>query len=51
MEQEKLEIKHWKPVKEYALSKGVIVQTVYNWIKKNKVDVKKIGSYHLVRDK
>ena len=47
---ETLDIKNWKPVKEYAKSKGVIIQTVYYWIKNGKVDVKKIGTYHLVRD-
>lgn len=42
---------NFQPVKDYALLKGITVQAVYNRIKTNKVLVKKIGTYTLVKDK
>lgn len=43
--------KNYKPVKDYAILKGITVQAVYDKIKKNKILSKKIGSYTLVCDK
>jgi len=43
--------KNFQPVKDYAIDKGITVQAVYDKIKKEKVQVKKIGSYTLVKDK
>lgn len=42
---------NYQPVKDYAISKGITVQAVYDKIKKEKILVKKIGSYTLVKDK
>ena len=36
-------------VNSYAKYKGVTIQTVYNWIKSNKVDTKKMLSALFVR--
>jgi len=36
-------------VNSYAKYKGVTIQTVYNWIKSNKVDTKKMLSAVFVR--
>lgn len=41
----------YTPVKDYAILKGITVQAVYDKIKKNKILVRKIGSYTLVKDK
>lgn len=43
--------KSYQPVKDYAVLKGITVQAVYDKIKKEKVLVKKIGTYTLVCDK
>jgi len=42
---------NFQPVKDYATRKGITVQAVYDKIKKQKILVKKIGSYTLVKDK
>ena len=39
------------PVKDFAEKHNVTVQTVYNWVKDDKVLVKKIGTYTLVAEK
>jgi predicted DNA-binding protein YlxM (UPF0122 family) len=46
-----MNIATWKPVKEYAEQKSISVQAVYQAIKRGSVEMKKIGSYTLVRDK
>lgn len=43
--------KNFQPVKDYALLKNITVQAVYDKIKKEQVQVKKIGTYTLVCDK
>jgi predicted DNA-binding protein YlxM (UPF0122 family) len=46
-----MEIKgNWKPVREYAQEKGITRQAVYIAIKQKRLDVKKIGSFTLVRE-
>ena len=42
--------KSFSPVKDYAIANNLTVQAVYDRIKANKLEVKKIGSYTLVRD-
>jgi predicted DNA-binding protein YlxM (UPF0122 family) len=42
---------NFQPVKDYAALKQITVQAVYDKIKKQKVLVKKIGTYTLVCDK
>lgn len=42
--------KSFTPVKDYALVNNITVQAVYDRIRSNKLEVKKIGSYTLVRD-
>jgi len=37
------------PVKDYAEFKGITVQAVYQAIKRGSLEVKKIGTYTLVR--
>lgn len=37
------------PVAEYASLKGITVQAVYQAIKRGKLEIKKIGTYTLVR--
>ena len=45
-----MEVKNsYMPVSEYALLKGVTVQAVYQSIKRGKLEIKKIGSFILVR--
>lgn len=48
-----MEIKteNYQPVKDYAIKRGITVQAVYDKIKNDKILVKKIGSYTLVKDK
>lgn len=41
-------VKHM-PVKDYALEKGITVQAVYQRIKRGNLEIKKIGSYTLVK--
>lgn len=38
----------YMPVKDYAESKGVKPNVVYNWLKRGKVSGKKIGNYQLI---
>lgn len=42
---------NYQPVKDYAIKKGISVQAVYDKIKNEKILVKKIGTYTLVKDK
>jgi len=42
--------KPFKPVKEFAIEKGLTVQAVYQAIKRGALESKKIGTYTLVRD-
>lgn len=42
---------NYEPVKDYARLRDISVQAVYNRIKKEKILVKKIGTYTLVADK
>jgi len=42
---------NFEPVKDYAALRNITVQAVYDRIKKNKILVKKIGTYTLVCDK
>ncbi len=42
--------KSFTPVKDYAIANNLTVQAVYDRIKSNKLEVKKIGTYTLVRD-
>jgi len=44
-------MENFQPVKDYAALKQITVQAVYDKIKKDKVKVKKIGTYTLVCDK
>lgn len=37
------------PVKDYADKKGITVQAVYQMIKRGNLEIKKIGSYTLVK--
>ena len=37
------------PVKEYADREKISVQAVYKRIKKNRLEFKKIGTFHLVK--
>lgn len=37
------------PVKDYALEKGITVQAVYQMIKRGNLQIRKIGSYTLIR--
>lgn len=46
-----MEVKNFTPVKDYAKANQITVQAVYDRIKKEKILVKKIGSYTLVCDK
>ena len=39
----------YMPVKDYADKKGVTVQAVYQMIKRNNLEIKKIGSFTLVK--
>jgi predicted DNA-binding protein YlxM (UPF0122 family) len=41
---------NFKPVKDFANEKEVTVQAVYQGIKRGKYEMKKIGSYTLVRE-
>lgn len=41
----------FEPVKDYAALRSLTVQAVYDRIKKEKIWVKKIGTYTLVADK
>jgi predicted DNA-binding protein YlxM (UPF0122 family) len=49
--EEEPKIKNFTPVKDYAAMNNISVQAVYDRIKAEKVEVKKIGTYTLVRDK
>jgi hypothetical protein len=42
---------NFKPVKDFANEKEVTVQSVYQGIKRGMYEMKKIGSYTLVREK
>jgi hypothetical protein len=42
---------NYEPVKDYAALRNITVQAVYERIKKQKILVKKIGTYTLVADK
>ena len=44
------EIKAYKPVKDFADEREITVQAVYQGIKRGKYEMKKIGSYTLVRE-
>lgn len=41
--------KPYKPVKDFAIEKGLTVQAVYQAIKRGALESKKIGTYTLVR--
>ena len=41
---------NYKPVKDFANEKEVTVQAIYQGIKRGKYEMKKIGSYTLVRE-
>jgi predicted DNA-binding protein YlxM (UPF0122 family) len=41
---------NFKPVKDFANDKEITVQAVYQGIKRGKYEMKKIGSYTLVRE-
>jgi predicted DNA-binding protein YlxM (UPF0122 family) len=44
------EKKPFMPVKDYAEQKHISVQAVYKMIKTGRIQVRKIGTYTLVRD-
>lgn len=43
-------IKHFMPVKDYAIHNHISVQAVYKMIKMKKLNIRKIGSYTLVQE-
>lgn len=45
------EVKKFMPVKDFAILMNLTVQAVYERIKAGTVEVKKIGSYTLVKEK
>lgn len=51
METTELNIGNFKPVKDYAILNNITVQAVYDRIKAEKLEVRKIGSFTLVKDK
>lgn len=46
-----LKEKNFMPVKDFATAMNITVQAVYERIKAGTVEVKKIGSYTLVKEK
>lgn len=45
------EEKKFMPVKDFAIANNITVQAVYERIKAETVEVKKIGTYTLVKEK
>lgn len=44
-----MDLKGYKPVKEYAEMKGQTVQAIYKAIKAGRIESKKVGTYTLVK--
>lgn len=51
MENTSISLGNFQSVKDYAIIKGITVQAVYDRIKAEKLEVRKIGSFTLVKDK